>query len=122
CPAEAELNCPMNADCGCTWVDGIAERKQAITAAGASIDFLASAMMETDDLTTNYPRGDNKSGDAFNAGLCKQNLAMIRSCHPAIQSESQAEVMNTDLALDIQVYGECRAQFGDNWYYGHRQG
>ena len=29
-------------------------------------------MMETEDMTTNYPYGDNKSGDAANFGIFKQ--------------------------------------------------
>jgi hypothetical protein len=30
--------------------------------------------------------------------------------------------MNDDRALDVQVYDECRAQFGDSWWGGHRNG
>jgi hypothetical protein len=30
--------------------------------------------------------------------------------------------MNDDLALDIQVYNECRSMFGNDWWSGHRNG
>ena len=30
--------------------------------------------------------------------------------------------MNSDLMLDVQVYGECRTMFGMNWWSGHRNG
>jgi hypothetical protein len=66
-----------------------------------------------------------KTGDAFNAGLAKQNWGMIRQCHAAFSGSSdymQAAAMNENLTLDVQVYGECRAKFGDQWWSGHRNG
>jgi hypothetical protein len=130
CPRT--LSCPVvngvTLTCGCTWVDGLAERKAVIMAtAGATQYFLASAMMETANLMADYPLGDNKTGDAFNAGLAKQNWGMIRRCHPAWNSQTATQfmtstAMNSSLALDIQVYTECRNMFGNDWWSGHRNG
>jgi hypothetical protein len=89
---------------------------------------LASAMMETElmDATT-YAYGDNKTGDSFNAGVAKQNWGMMRQCHPAWNGMSASQyatsaAMNTDRALDVQVYNQCRSYFGDRWWGGHRDG
>jgi hypothetical protein len=30
--------------------------------------------------------------------------------------------MNTDRALDVTVYNECRSMFGASWMAGHRNG
>jgi Stigma-specific protein, Stig1 len=130
CPRT--LTCPVvngvSLPCGCTWVDGLAERKQAIMAtAGASQYFVASAMLETSTLTADYTLGDGKTGDSFNAGICKQNWSMTRRCHPAWVGQTAAQfatsiAMNTNLALDIQVYNECRSMFGADWWSGHRAG
>jgi hypothetical protein len=130
CPRT--LSCPVVGSvtlaCGCTWVDGLAERKAVIMGtAGATPYFLASAMMETANLMADYPLGDNKTGDAFNAGIAKQNWGMIRRCHPAWNSQTATQymtsaAMNSSLALDIQVYTECRNMFGNDWWSGHRNG
>ena len=130
CPRE--LTCPVvngvMLTCGCTWVDGLAERKQQIMAiGGASQYFLASAMMETANLRADYAYGDGKTQDAFNAGLAKQNWGMTRRCHAAWSGQTAGQfatsaTMNDDLALDIQVYNECRSMFGNDWWSGHRNG
>lgn len=126
------LTCPIVAGgtlaCGCTWIEGLGQRKQTIMSTnGATQYFVASAMMETAALLANYALGDNKTQDSFNAGLAKQNWGMIRRCHPAWSGQSAAQfatsaAMNTDLALDVQVYNECRVMFGDSWWSGHRAG
>ena len=130
CPRT--LACPVvnsvTIACGCTWVDGLAERKAVIMGSpGATQYFLASAMLETVTLTADYTLGDGKTEDAFNAGLAKQNWGMIRRCHPAWQSQTAAQfmtstAMNSSLALDVQVYNECRSIFGEQWWAGHRNG
>lgn len=134
CPSP--LNCPNvqgEIECGCTWIAGLAERKQVILAAvssvgGGSADmFLASSMMETETLTTDYTPGDGKSGDAYNLGLTKQNWGMIRQCHAAWSGlgpddHSSASAMNSDEQLDAQVYKECRDNWGEDWWGGHRAG
>jgi hypothetical protein len=52
---------------------------------------------------------------------------MIRSCHSAWTGLGQGDymtctAMNGDLSQDIQVYTECRSQYGTGWYGGHRAG
>jgi hypothetical protein len=130
CPMQ--LVCPavsgVTLGCGCTWIEGLGARKQVILGtSGASQYFVASAMMETAGLLANYALGDNKTQDSFNAGIAKQNWGMARRCHPAWSPQTAAEyatmaAMNTNLALDIQVYNECRTMFGANWWSGHRDG
>ncbi len=88
---------------------------------------LASAMIETTDMSTDYPLGDNKTGDSFNAGVAKQNWGMIRTCHTAwnnLKSTDFAtsEQMNSSRPLDVEVYVECRNFYGANWWAGHRDG
>jgi hypothetical protein len=128
--------------CGCGLIPGFAERKQAIAVAGGDRRFLASAMMETATLTTDYPFGDvapgpdnrvgtgddvPKTGGAANFGITKMNWTMIRQCHPAYAGLNDGDFrrgaeLNMSLELDIQVYDECRAFFGDLWFGGHRNG
>jgi hypothetical protein len=126
------LACPVSGavtlTCGCTWIEGLAARKQTIMAvSGATQYFLASAMMETSTLKADYALGDGKTQDSFNAGLAKQNWGMIRNCHTAWSGQTAAQFMtatalNSDLMLDVQVYAECRAKFGNDWWSGHRAG
>lgn len=128
--------------CGCGLIPGFAERKQQIADAGGDRRFLASAMMETATLTADYPFGDvapgpdnrvgtgddvPKTGGAANFGITKMNWTMIRQCHPAYAGLNDGDFrrgaeLNTNLSLDIQVYDECRAFFGDRWFGGHRNG
>lgn len=128
--------------CGCGLIPGFAERKQAIADAGGDRRFLASAMMETATLSTDYPFGDvapgpdnlvgtgddvPKTGGAANFGITKMNWTMIRQCHPAYAGLNDGDFLrgaelNMSLELDIQVYDECRAFFGDRWFGGHRNG
>jgi hypothetical protein len=136
CPTS--LTCPTGASgtitCGCYTVSGLGATKKALLDAGASQMpyFLASAMLETETmLTSSYALGDGKTGDSFNAGVCKQNWGMIRTCHPAwnglgASSYQTCTAMNgdnaTSRALDVQVYIECRNHYGNNWWAGHRNG
>jgi hypothetical protein len=129
CPAS--LACPAGIGCGCYVVPGLGANKKKILDAGAGLPYtsylLASAMVETEKLDTNYALGDNKSGDSFNAGVAKQNWGMIRTCHSAWKNlkstdTGTAAMLNNDRVLDAQVYGECRAYYGDKWWAGHRNG
>jgi len=136
CPTS--LTCPTGASgtitCGCYTVSGLGANKKALLDAGASQMpyVLASAMLETETmLTSSYAVGDGKTGDSFNAGVCKQNWGMIRTCHPAwnglgASSYQTCTAMNgdnaTSRALDVQVYIECRNYYGNNWWAGHRNG
>ncbi len=125
CPAS--LTCPNNITCGCYVLAGLGANKMALLTAGASQYMLASAMMETERMDTNYALGDNKTGDSFNAGTCKQNWGMARICHPAWSGQaasaySTMTAMNSSRTLDVQVYNECRSYYGDRWWGGHRNG
>ncbi len=125
CPTS--LSCPSGMSCGCYLVSGLGANKQAYKNAGANRSFLASAMMETERMDTNYAYGDNKSGDAFNAGAAKQNWGMMRQCRPAWRSYGSNDyavsaAMNSNRSLDVQVYNECRSYYGDQWFAGHRNG
>ena len=40
----------------------------------------AIAMLETENMGTDYAYGDNKVGDAANFGIFKQNWSMLRVC------------------------------------------
>jgi hypothetical protein len=143
CPA---LVCPVvdgvEIECGCGTIPDFGERKLEIFAAGGDQRFLASAMIETRNMTTDYPFGDvnpgpdgmtgtgddtPKTGGAANFGIAKQNWTMIRQCHPAYAGLNDAAFqrgaeLNMSLTLDIEVYNECRAFFGDRWFAGHRNG
>jgi hypothetical protein len=127
CPSSLGA-CPISGQsCGCYRFSGLGNAKKALLDAGASQYMIASAMMETENMGTNYPLGDNKTGDSFNAGTCKQNWGMIRMCHPAwngmtASQYSTSTAMNSDRRLDVTVYDECRAMYGDRWWAGHRNG
>jgi hypothetical protein len=125
CPSS--LSCPGGMSCGCYTVSGLGSNKQAYINAGANRSFLASAMMETEQMNTNYAYGDNKTGDAFNAGACKQNWYMMRHCHSAWNNLGSGDyntgaALNNNRSLDNQVYQECRNYYGSNWWAGHRGG
>ncbi|WP_246434611.1 carbohydrate-binding domain-containing protein [Teredinibacter haidensis] len=125
CPSS--LACPSGMNCGCYTVSGLGANKQAYQDSGADRSFLASAMMETEVMDTNYAYGDNKTGDSFNAGAAKQNWGMMRQCHSSWTGYSSGDYsvsdqMNSSRGLDVQVYYECRNYFGDSWFAGHRNG
>lgn len=125
CPAS--LNCPSGMNCGCYTVSGLGANKQAYRNAGADRRFLASAMMETELMDTNYAYGDNKTGDAFNAGATKQNWGMMRQCHSEWRSYGANDyavsgAMNNNRSLDVQIYNECHNYYGNQWFAGHRNG
>lgn len=57
---------------------------------------MASAMVETENLKADYTLGDGKTGDAFNAGRCKQNWYMVRQCHAAWNSLGASSILHLD--------------------------
>lgn len=122
------MNCPAGMSCGCYIKSGLGANKRAFVAAGATREFLASAMMETEAMTTDYTYGDGKSGDAWNGGATKQNWGMMRQCHATWNSlgpndYNTGAAMNSNRALDVTIYKECRARFAGNlWFAGHRNG
>jgi hypothetical protein len=125
CPSSVQ--CPSGMNCGCYTVAGLGANKRAYQDAGANRSFLASAMMETERMDTNYVYGDNKSGDSFNAGATKQNWGMMRQCHSPWSGYGPNDFaisaqLNSSRAFDVQVYNQCRNYFGDRWFAGHRNG
>lgn len=72
--ARQTLTCPGNSGkgCGMYTYGGLGSQKQAVRNAGGSSLDLAIAMLETEGMNTNYPYGDNKSGDSANFGIFKQ--------------------------------------------------
>eukprot|EP00817_Percolomonadidae_sp_ATCC50343_P004102 CAMPEP_0117418202 /NCGR_PEP_ID=MMETSP0758-20121206/38_1 /TAXON_ID=63605 /ORGANISM="Percolomonas cosmopolitus, Strain AE-1 (ATCC 50343)" /LENGTH=225 /DNA_ID=CAMNT_0005198579 /DNA_START=179 /DNA_END=856 /DNA_ORIENTATION=- len=128
CP---RVSCPKvhgkTLQCGCEVVGGLGSNKKQYINAGAKLDFLASAMLETTDMSTNYPLGDRKTGDAFNAGACKQNWGMMRKAYKpwrkyGASAYKKSIAMNKSKALDVKVYYASRKYFGKKWFAGHRNG
>lgn len=136
CPNPSQLTAfrpSGTVDVGCYEVPGLAANKMAILEAGSTLPeadqgympyLVATAMMETNDLDTDYVLGDNKSGDAFTVGVAKQHWGMLRQCHSAwnglVASDyATSVVLNTDRVMDARTYVECRAHFGDQWWALH---
>jgi hypothetical protein len=61
-------------------VPGLGARKGQVLAAGGTTLDLAIAMLETENMGTDYDYGDNKDFDAANFGIFKQNWYMLRQC------------------------------------------
>jgi hypothetical protein len=98
-------------DRGSYEVSGLGSRKQEILKAGGSTLDIAIAMLESDTMQADYaygqsirsnnleqPRwlyscsvGDNKSGDAANFGIFKQNWGLLRECSKKFQGQSAEE-------------------------------
>jgi hypothetical protein len=125
CPSN--LQCSSGLDCGCEIISGLGRNKQAYKDAGANLDFLASAMMETKKMDTNYTYGDGKKGFMFNAGATKQNWRMMKQCNTEWKylgenDYAYSDDLNWNRSFDVQVYKKCRAFWGDKWFAGHRSG
>ncbi|KAG1443310.1 hypothetical protein G6F56_010719 [Rhizopus delemar] len=109
-------------------VNGIGQRKQEILNNGGGVFDLAIAMLETDDLNTDYAYGDNKSGDSTNFGIFKQNWLMLRQSASQFKGQTagqvkNGEILNKDLKADIKARQESQKFFGtDKWFAGHRNG
>ncbi|HLL65526.1 MAG TPA: carbohydrate-binding domain-containing protein [Micromonosporaceae bacterium] len=121
-------SCPGSATCGSYTVGGLGARKRLIIAAGGDALDLAVAMLETDNMGTNYAYGDNKSGDAANFGVFKQNWHMLRNACSRFSGQSAASygngaVLNGNLAADVQCLNASQSYYGiDRWFAGHRNG
>ncbi|KAK6523476.1 hypothetical protein TWF281_001458 [Arthrobotrys megalospora] len=118
------------ADRGSYTVSGLGSRKQAILGAGGNTLDLAIAMLETERMQTDYAYGDNKSGDAANFGLFKQNWGMLRVCgyRGGFVGQSQSQWnngarLNWDIYADVAARWDCQGYYGyDKWMAGHRNG
>ncbi|KAI8332476.1 hypothetical protein BC941DRAFT_358997 [Chlamydoabsidia padenii] len=118
----------MAADRGSYTIPNYGLRKKAVLANGGGTLELAIGMLETDNMGTNYPYGDNKSGDSANFGIFKQGWFMLRSSCSKFKGQTQANwnngaVLNSDLKADIQCRKESQTFYGtDKWFGGHRNG
>lgn len=116
------------AETGSQIIPGLGLRKQEVLAAGGDTLDLAIAMLETNDMSTNYIFGDGKVQDAANFGIFKQNWGMIRACSPQFgglgaEDFNTGAALNDDLRQDIQALNACQELFGlERWFGGHRNG
>ena len=124
-PAHA-ASCPTS--CGSYTVSGLGSRKQQILNTGGNSLDLAIAMEETEHMDTSYPYGDQKTRDASNWGIFKQNWYMLRLAVPQYQPYDSSAweagaALNTNLSWDIQCRHTSQNYFGiDKWFGGHRNG
>ncbi|MEO3853819.1 carbohydrate-binding domain-containing protein [Acrocarpospora sp. B8E8] len=122
------LTCPSGATCGSYSVSGLGNRKRQVTSAGGNVLDLAVAMLETENMQTNYPYGDNKSGDAANFGIFKQNWLMLRTAcsqfrGQATSSYNNGAALNSNLSADVSCLHQSQSYYGINtWFAGHRNG
>lgn len=120
--------CPSGVTCGSYTVSGLGARKRQVTAAGANTLDLATAMLETDNMQTNYPYGDNKTGLSANFGIFKQNWDLLTESCSRFRGQSADQwnngaVLNSNLSADIQCLHESQNYYGvDRWFAGHRNG
>ena len=109
-------------------VPGLGLRKRELLAAGGNSLDLATAMLETETMTTRYPYGDGKQGDAANFGVFKQNWFMIRRSWPAFRDATSGDyargaALNDDLRLDVAVLHAAQQRWPmEIWFGGHRNG
>ncbi|KAK2759079.1 hypothetical protein FQN54_003178 [Arachnomyces sp. PD_36] len=127
--AFSGLTCSLaQTDRGNETIAGLGARKQEVLAAGADTLDLAIAMLETTNMGTDYPYGDDKDTDAANFGIFKQNWGMLRVCSSQFKGQTEAEwndgaVLNEDLTADITARHECESFYGqETWFSGHRNG
>ncbi|PSL52467.1 cellulose or protein binding domain-containing protein [Saccharothrix carnea] len=120
--------CPSGMSCGSYSVSGLGYRKQQIRNAGGNSLDLAVAMLETENMSTNYAYGDNKTYDAANFGIFKQNWLMLRSKCSRFSGQSVSQwnngaVLNSNLSADISCLHQSQSGYGLNtWFAGHRNG
>ncbi|KIQ61562.1 hypothetical protein TR51_19630 [Kitasatospora griseola] len=120
--------CPSGLTCGSYSIGGLGNRKGQVRAAGATSLDLAVAMLETDTMNSNYAYGDNKSGDAANFGIFKQNWMMLRAGCSQFSGQSQSQynngaALNSNLSQDVSCLHQSQSHYGlDTWFAGHRNG
>ena len=123
CPSS--LSCPNGASCGCYTVSGLGTNKTAYKNAGASQYFLASAMLETEKMSTNYTYGDGKTGDSFNAGACKANWYAARNAYyksTCVSCYSTFAECNSSKSKDVTVWNSIKSYYGSKYWAVHRNG
>ncbi len=114
--------------CGSETISGLGSREQQARSAGANSLDLAVAMLETTTMTTNYPYGDNKTGDSANFGIFKQNWLMPHSACGQFRNQSTSQwnngaALNNNLSADVSCLHQSQNHYGINrWFAGHRNG
>ncbi|MFF3441820.1 hypothetical protein, partial [Streptosporangium sp. NPDC002721] len=125
---SGSLSCPSGMSCGSYSVSGLGNRKQQVLNAGGNTLDLAVAMLETDNMSTNYAYGDNKSYDAANFGIFKQNWLMLRTACSRFKGQGSSSwnngaALNSNLSADISCLHQSQSHYGINtWFAGHRNG
>ncbi|WP_392675163.1 carbohydrate-binding domain-containing protein [Streptomyces sp. LN785] len=120
--------CPSNMSCGSYTVSGLGSRKSQVRNAGGNSLDLAVAMLETEDMTTNYAYGDNKTGDSANFGIFKQNWLMLHSACSQFSDQSASQynngaALNSNLSQDVSCLHQSQNHYGTaTWFAGHRNG
>lgn len=120
--------CPSGMTCGSYTVSGLGSRKSQVRSAGGNSLDLAVAMLETEDMTTNYAYGDNKTSDSANFGIFKQNWLMLRSACSQFSGQSAGQynngaALNSNLSQDVSCLHQSQNHYGINtWFGGHRDG
>lgn len=121
-------SCPNGATCGYYTVSGLGWNKQALTSAGGNVLDMATAMLETEKMDTNYTYGDGKTGDATNFGIFKQNWGMLRVSCNRFKGQSTSQVsngalLNSSRSADVRCLHDSQSYYGlDRWFAGHRNG
>ncbi|KAI9366239.1 hypothetical protein BD770DRAFT_432934 [Pilaira anomala] len=119
----------VKADQGTYTVPNLGKRKRQILNAGGGSWDIAIAMLESEELKTDYVYGDNKTGDSANFGIFKQNFFMLRTStsqfkkYTSPASYNVGSILNKKLAQDIKARHESQNFYGaDVWFAGHRNG
>lgn len=120
CPSS--LSCPSGISCGCYTVNGLGSTKTGLKNVGGSRYWLASCMMETESMTTNYTYGDGKSGDSFNAGRAKQNFGAAKGAGVGQGSTGNFWNYCTNANNDKNVWNAIKSHYGSNYWAVHRGG
>jgi hypothetical protein len=120
--------CPTGTTCGSYQVGGLGGRKQQVRNAGGNVLDLAVAMLEAENMGTNYAYGDNKTNDSANFGIFKQNWLMMRSACSQFAGQSTSQwnngsALNSNLSQDVTCLHQSQNHYGLNtWFAGHRNG
>ncbi|KAI8334600.1 hypothetical protein BC941DRAFT_356296 [Chlamydoabsidia padenii] len=118
----------MGDDRGCYTIPNYGQKKQAVLNNGGGTLELAIAMLETNDMGTDYNYGDGKTYDSANFGIFKQNWFMLRTSTSQFKGQTTDEwnngaVLNSNLWDDIHARQDSQNYYGiDKWFGGHRDG
>jgi hypothetical protein len=85
---------------------------------------VASAMMETELMNTNYSTCDGKSGDSCCCGVTKANFYAARTagCGSVSSYSSWCSNVNGSRGNDVTCWNRIRSYFGSNYWAVHRNG